>query len=192
MAGAINGLGLDSFLKSDALDGRLARYVVLKHAGPERLADFASENGDNRRLIEQLMQDEALLVQMEVADGAKDGNYGRAMHILRDIRNASDRSHEGHLARLAIAIALEHASPIKQQNPEGDTGAPIHVDPIKRYLHDEKADLAGELDPGFRDLSVWEYRFVVNGREPDEILHGCGHAAQSPPGPDRDPRRTLA
>jgi hypothetical protein len=127
MAVAIHGLGLDSFLKSDSLDGRLARYVVLKQAGPERIAEFASENDDNRELIERLMRDEALLVQMAVADGAKDGNYGRAMRILRDIRNASDRSHEGHLARLAIAVALEHASPIKQRNPESETDAPPHV-----------------------------------------------------------------
>jgi len=41
---------------------------------------------------------------------------------------------------------------------------------VKRYLHYEKAFLDGELDPGFKDLSVWDYRWVANGDEPDEIL----------------------
>jgi len=40
----------------------------------------------------------------------------------------------------------------------------------QRYLHFEQAFLAGELDPGFKNLSVWDYRFVSNGNETDEIL----------------------
>ena len=51
-----------------------------------------------------------------------------------------------------------------------DTDAPAIVDPVKRYLHYEKALPAGELDPAFKDLSVWDYRMVVDGEEPDEIL----------------------
>jgi len=41
---------------------------------------------------------------------------------------------------------------------------------VMRYLHYEKAYFAGELDPGFKDLSVWDCRFVGNGDEPDEML----------------------
>jgi hypothetical protein len=41
---------------------------------------------------------------------------------------------------------------------------------VKRYLHYEKAFLDGELDPAFKNLSVWEYRMVVNCDAPDEIL----------------------
>ena len=41
---------------------------------------------------------------------------------------------------------------------------------MKRYLHYETAYLADELDPGFKELSVWDYRMVVNGEEPDETL----------------------
>jgi hypothetical protein len=44
------------------------------------------------------------------------------------------------------------------------------VDPVKRYLHFEKAYLDGELDPGFKNLTAWEYRNVVNGDEPDAML----------------------
>ena len=41
---------------------------------------------------------------------------------------------------------------------------------MKRYLHYEKAFLAGELDPAFKNLTAWEYRMVVDCDEPDEML----------------------
>ncbi len=44
------------------------------------------------------------------------------------------------------------------------------IDPVKRYLHFEKAYEAGELDPNFHRLGVWDLRFVVCAPEPDEIL----------------------
>ena len=50
-----------------------------------------------------------------------------------------------------------------------ETDAPEFVDPVKRYLSYEKAFLDGELDPAFKDLSVWDYRMVVDGEEPDKI-----------------------
>ncbi|MFN7342793.1 MAG: hypothetical protein ACK5TA_05600, partial [bacterium] len=49
------------------------------------------------------------------------------------------------------------------------TNGPTVVDPVKRYLHYEKAYLDGELDPAFKDLTTWEYRFVINSDVPDEI-----------------------
>jgi len=60
--------------------------------------------------------------------------------------------------------------PVGQRNPTSRTDAPATVDPVKRYLHFEKAYLGGELDPGFKGLSVWDYRMVVDGNEPDETL----------------------
>ncbi len=60
--------------------------------------------------------------------------------------------------------------PIEQANPTAQTDAPETVDPVKRYLHYEKAYLDGELDPAFERLSTWELRMVVNGDEPDETL----------------------
>ncbi|MEZ6067124.1 MAG: hypothetical protein R3B90_15795 [Planctomycetaceae bacterium] len=69
-----------------------------------------------------------------------------------------------------MAIALEHAVPVPQSNPIAATDAPATVDPLHRYLHFEKAYLAGELDPAFDRLSTWDLRMVVNGDEPDEVL----------------------
>jgi hypothetical protein len=69
-----------------------------------------------------------------------------------------------------LGIALEHAVPVQQTNAKVETNAPAVVDPVKRYLHYEKAWLDGELDTAFKDLTVWDYRMVVNGDEPDHIL----------------------
>jgi len=167
---AIKELNLETFLASDKLDGKLAKYVVLLEATPRGLAEFAQEGQKQEELIKKLLVDADLMTQMVVADGAKDGQYGRAMQIYTDIQKASDKAKDGVLQRLAMAISLEHAVPVGQRNATSLTDAPATVDPVKRYLHFEKAYLNDELDPSFKGLSVWDYRMVVDGEEPDEIL----------------------
>ncbi|MBL7222001.1 MAG: hypothetical protein ISS69_17975 [Phycisphaerae bacterium] len=166
---ADNELNLD-FLESGKLDRQLVKYVVLLEATPRGLAEFAQQGKVQARLIEKLLADSYLMKQAVVADGAKNGKYGRAMEIYTAIQKATTKAAEGVLQRLALAISLEHAVPVKQRNPTGQTDAPAIVDPVKRYLHFEKACLGGELDPGFRWLGAWDYRMVVNGNEPDETL----------------------
>jgi hypothetical protein len=92
------------------------------------------------------------------------------MQIYTAILAASPKANEGVLHRLALATSLEHAVPVKQNNAADQTSAPATVDPVKRYLHYEKAYLAGELDPAFKNLTAWEYRMVVDCDAPDEIL----------------------
>ena len=167
---AIKDLNLTSFLSSDKLDAKLVKYVVLREATPRGLATFAQQGRAQEKLVEQMLANGDLLVQMAVADGAKDGKYGQAMKIHTDIRSASTKAREGTLQRLALAVSLEHAVPIAQRNAKSRTDAPATVPPVNRYLHYEKAFLNGELDPGFKNLTVWDYRMVVNGYEPGEIL----------------------
>ncbi len=161
---------LQKFLAGDRLDGELAKCMVLAGATPRGLAEFAQQGKEHEKLIETLLADHRLMIQMAVARGAKDGKYGQAMKIYTGIQKASKKARRGVLKRLALAIGLEHAVPVSQRNPKSLTDAPTTVDPVQRYLHYEKAFLAGELDPGFKDLSVWECRNVVNGDEPDETL----------------------
>ena len=170
MAKAAAGLGLDAVLASDPLDAKLARLAVMTEATPRGLAAFADQGDAQKQLIERLLADDALLVQMAVADGARDGKYGEAKRIYDSIQQASDKANDGTLQRLAVAIALEHAVPVAQRNAVGKADAPATVDPVARYKHFEKAFLDGELDPAFKDLSVWDLRMVVNGEEPDEML----------------------
>jgi hypothetical protein len=167
---AVDELGLNPFLASDKLDAAFAKYVVLTQATPRGLAEFAQQGAEQAALVEKVLADDVLMVQLVRAEGAKAGKVGQAMQIYTAIQKASPKAKEGVLQRLALAVSLEHAVPIAQSNPAAHTNAPAVVDPVKRYLHFEKAFLAGELDPGFKDLSVWDYRWVVYGEEPDAML----------------------
>jgi hypothetical protein len=166
----LKDLDLKALLSSNKLDAKLGKYVILLEATPYGLAEFAQQGSRQQDLVEQMLTADNLLVQMAVADGAKEGKFGQAMQIYAAIQNASTKAGHSTLQRLALAIALEHAVPVAQRNAKTRTEAPATVDPLKRYLHFEKAYLGGELDPGFRNLRVWDYRMVVNGEEPDDIL----------------------
>jgi predicted nucleic acid-binding Zn-ribbon protein len=161
---------IEPFLASDELDEKLVKAAVLAHATPRELAEFAQQGEEKEELVGKLLSDTALMKQMLEAGGAKFGKYGKAMEIYTEVQKASPRAREGMFQRLALAIALEHAVPIEQRNAEIETDAPTFVDPVKRYLHYEKAYLDGELDPAFKGFSVWEYRMVVNSEAPDHIL----------------------
>lgn len=167
---SLDALRLDRALQSDRLDAKLAKYVLLKEATPHGLASFAEKNAEQAKLVDQLLGNDKLMQQMLNAGGAKDGQYGQAMKIYTDVQNASDKASAGVFHELAIAVALEHAVPIKQRNAVADTDAPAFVDPVGRYKHFEQAYLAKELDPYFEQHDAWELRHVVNGEEPNEIL----------------------
>ncbi|MCA9173031.1 MAG: SUMF1/EgtB/PvdO family nonheme iron enzyme [Planctomycetales bacterium] len=175
------GDALDRFLASDSLDSEFAQFVVLLEATPRGLAEFAQQSRERAALVNQLLANADLMRQMLVADGAnakREGRkgygpaqYGPAVKIYSDIHRASKHAYEdGVLQRLALAIALEHAVPIAQSNPAAETDTPETIDPVKRYVHYEKAYHDGELDSAFPRLSTWELRMVVDGDEPDETL----------------------
>lgn len=166
--------GLSDVLMNGALDGKLAKYMVLKEGTPTGLALFAQQDRENMALIDQLLANEDLMMLMLVHDGPdkpKGGpaQFGPAMKIYTDILKASPKAKSGVLHELSLACALEHAVPVKLRPAKADADSPSHADPVKRYLAYEKAFLAGELDPAFKDLNAWELRFVINGEEPVHI-----------------------
>lgn len=161
---------VSALLLSDKLDAKLVKAALVASATPHGLAGFAQQGKERAALVEQLLADNALMTQMLEAGGAKFNKYGRAMEIYTAILQASPKAREGNLQRLALATSLEHAKPVEQTNAETETSAPATVDPVKRYLHYEKAYLDGELDPAFKDFSVWEYRMVIDCNAPDQIL----------------------
>lgn len=179
---AMDALGANGILSSSALDAKLAQYVIIKDATPTGLAEFAQMSPENQKLIEQLFADKDLMLQMLIADGATGGKYGQAMKIYSDIQKASPKAKEGVFQRLAMAVSLAHAVPIVKRNrPTGAEGMEASdtdmvaqsskfIDPVQRYLSYEKWYEAGELQKGFKDLSVWNLRRVVDCADPDEIL----------------------
>jgi len=124
------------------------------------------------------------MLEIAVADGAiplhggknkATPNYGKAIEIYSTIQQTRPKSKKGVLQRLALAVSLEFNGPTDPVETTEDADAPKPdtskaIDPIKRYLHFEKAYEAGELDANFELLSVWELRFVVCASEQDDVL----------------------
>ena len=169
LTNAYKALNVDNLIAGDAMDAKLVKYIVIKEATPEGLAEFAEQGSEQEALVEKLLNDTDLMKQMLMGDGASGGKYGKVMMIYTAIQKVSPKAKEGVLQNLALAVALEHAVPIEQRNATGLTDAPKTLDPVKRYLSYEKAYLAGELDPGFKDQDIYKLRMVVDGEEPDEI-----------------------
>lgn len=179
---AMDAMGMNGILGSDKLDGKLTKYTVITAATPRGLAEFAEKSPEHGKLIEQLLANEALMVQMMVADGPTSGKFGEAMKIYTDIQKASTKAKDGVFHNLALAVSLAHATPLQKQasvggdSKEGDQadagsdGSSNNIDPVQRYLSYEKWYLAGELDPGFKDLSAWNMAMAVNAKDPDEVL----------------------
>jgi chemotaxis protein histidine kinase CheA len=159
-----------SVLVDDKLEPKLVKAAVLTEATPLGLAQFAQQGSEQQALVDKLLADPELMKEMLVAGGAAGGRYGHAAQILADIQKASPRAGKGFLYRVAVATGLAHAAPIAQRNSEAETEALASVDPVKRYLHYEKAYLNGELDAAFPKLTTWEYRYVVDSYAPDEML----------------------
>lgn len=162
---------LTPFLSSDKLDAKLVKAAVLAQATPRGLAEFAQQGKEQQALVEKLLADTGLMKEMLEAGGPKGAKWGAAMQIYTGIQTASTRAADGIFHRLALGTALEHAVPIAQRNTLTETNtAPAVVDPVKRYLHYEKAYLDGELDPAFPTMTAWECRMIVNSYAPDHIL----------------------
>ncbi|MDB4298353.1 hypothetical protein N9910_01295, partial [bacterium] len=139
---------LKKFLEDDKLDAKLAMFVVLHEATPEGLAEYAEQGQAEALMVETLLKTPDLMKEMLVADGANSppvgrgfgpAQYGPATKIYADIHKASKKAPSGVLKRLALAISLEHAVPIIQRSAVAQAHAPKTIDPVKRYLHYEKA-----------------------------------------------------
>ncbi len=179
---AMDALGAGNLLGSDSLDAKLAKFMVISEATPRGLAAFAQQSPEHEKQVAQLLNDTGLMLQMLVADGPNAGKYGEAMKIYSDIQKASPRGKEGVFQRLSLAVSLGHAVPIEKRastggdSKEGDepvggsNGSANTIDPVKRYLSYEKWYLDGELDPGFKDLDIWNLVMAVDGSDPDELF----------------------
>jgi len=160
----------DPFLSGGKLEAALVKCALLIEATPKGLAEFAQQDRAHETLIENLLSNDALMKRMLEAGGARGGRYGQAMKIYSDIQKAAPSAREGILERLALATSLEHAVPLAQRNSEEGADATAVVDPVRRYLHYEKAYLQGDLDPAFKGMTTWECRMIVNCSAPDSVL----------------------
>jgi len=148
---------IDAFLVGDKGQAVMAKFALLTHADPNRLAGFAQKGEEEKALIDKLLNDDKLVVQAMTMGGASGGRYGQAMRNYTAIRKATKRSHEGFFQVWALAVSLQCT---------GDAyvypDVPAEKSLVKYYLNYLKAYDDGVLDPAFSKLggTGWNYRFV--------------------------------
>lgn len=167
---------LDALLGGDRLDSKLLKAAVLRRATPRGLAEFAQQGEQEKGLLDKLFADESLMKQMLVAGGANGDEYGEAMQVYAAILDASERARDrtSICHRLALGTALHQ--PWLAGKDRGGVYGIVYADhstpegQVARYLHYEKAFLAGELDPNFKQMNTWECRFITNDPYTNEEL----------------------
>lgn len=164
------------FSKLDAQDlsnevvEAMMKCTILHQATPKGLAQFCSQSESHGRWVHHLLDSSPqIMKEMLLHGGAVGGNYGRAYEIYRQclgvIEDINDPTYGECHQRLAMAVALEFASPI-----EGFDTSGVYHDPVERFVHYVEAHRGGELDPAFSYFSTWEYRHVVNSNATDDQL----------------------
>ncbi|MDE0837407.1 MAG: hypothetical protein OSA84_13755, partial [Akkermansiaceae bacterium] len=98
--------GIKAFLAGENEVSMMARFALLTHATPNRLAGFAQKGEEEKALIDKLLNDDKLVVQAMTMGGASGGRYGQAMRSYTAIQKASERSHEGFFQVWALAVSL--------------------------------------------------------------------------------------
>jgi hypothetical protein len=158
---------VDALLADGKLDSTFMKAAIIRHATARGLAEFAQQGDTERSLLQELFDDDELMLQVLLAGGANGGEYGEAMQTYAAIRAASERTGKpGILQRLALGTALHQ--PWLDGKEKGGVYGIVYTDhqtpdgQVARYLHYEKAYLAGELDPAFKDMNAWECRFITS------------------------------
>jgi hypothetical protein len=148
---------IEPFLAGGEEQAVMARFALLTHATPNRLAAFAQQGEEEKALIDKLLNDDKLVVQVMTMEGASGGNYGQAMRNYTAIQKASERSHEGFFQVWALAASLQYTDETYVY-----PGVPAAESLVKYYLNYLKAYDDGILDPAFSQLggTGWDYRFV--------------------------------
>jgi hypothetical protein len=161
---------LNDFLSASFDDSLLVQYTLLNSFTSKRAAEWCQQDYEESERVLRLLDSVDLQRRMLLAGGALEDNYGRAMQLYEQIVE-SQQSHEEPdivLERLALAVALELCKPLGMFG-----NIKIHIDPLQRYNHYERAYLAGELDGAFSQFTVQELRMVVNSDASDDQLVWC-------------------
>lgn len=148
---------IETFLDGEKNLAVMAKFALLTHATPHRLAEFAEKGEAEKALIDKLLNDDKLIVQVMTLGGASGGRYGQAMRNYTAIQEATDRSHKDFFQVWALAASLQYTSEtyVYPDVPAAQTL-------VRYYLNYLKAYDDGVLDPAFSKLggTGWNYRFV--------------------------------
>ncbi len=156
---------IEAFLGGEKDMATMAKFALLTHATPTRLAGFAQKGEEEKALIDKLPNDDKLVVQVMTLGGATGGRYGQAMRNYTAIQKVTERSHEGFFQVWALAASLQYTGDTYiYPGPHAKSTAfvPAAESMVKFYLNYLKAYDDGILDPAFSELggTGWNYRFV--------------------------------
>ena len=154
----------------------LLECTILVQATPDKLSSWYNRDSETKKdLLDQFLNDFNLMECFVKDGGPSHGNYGPALDIYYRLRNEFNEddvlferysSDQQMAIDLAVAIALEHATPIPIFKHEQDE----NVDPIQRYHYYMDAYLKDELDDSFIELPVWMLRLVIDSNATDSDL----------------------
>lgn len=148
-------------------EAALLECTILIQATPKGLADFCSQDPPrNCALVDKFLGNIDWMKQMITSGGASRGHYGPAISIHSQLLEEMADNPTKVRLKLALATALEHATPIPVFKHEEE----LFIDPIHRFWHYVNAYENGELDSNFENFSIWELRLVVDSNAPDDQL----------------------
>ena len=150
-------------------ESSLLECTVLTQSTPKGLAKWVAEDrSTHEKLLDSFLGNVEWMKQMIIGGGASNGNYGPAISLhsrllLQIASNDCLASPMRH--KIALATALEHATPIEVFKDSSTI-----IDPVARCWHYIHAYENGALDEHFEKFSVWELRMVVDSNAKDEDL----------------------
>ncbi|CAJ1934484.1 unnamed protein product [Cylindrotheca closterium] len=147
------------------LEEALLECTILVQSTPKGLADFCAQDKANIKLVDKFLSNTDWMKLMLSNGGASAGNYGRAIQIHSDLLEQIHDNSTEIRRKLALAIALEHATPICYRFESGQC-----IDPSTRFWHYIHAHEKGELDSKFETFTVWELRLVVDSDASEEEM----------------------
>jgi hypothetical protein len=165
----VTSSGLLHLLKANKdVQRSLFECTVLVQSTAKNLAEWcAKDPKQNHALLDVFLANADCMKGFLIAGGPVHGNFGPALCICEnlymqfkegEVNRSISAARQSFLQRLALAVALEHASPVPVWRKENSE----HVDPTERFWHYADAHFDGALDSAFDTLSVWDMRMVVD------------------------------
>lgn len=162
LTSTISATGFDALRAKPANALMLSQLAVIDAYGVSTLNTLVRTSA-NRPFVRWLLGSTDAMQQLLSGGEPRDGQTLAALSILQRITTGDSAARSGVLRKLAIAVALDHATPVDTgwYRIHAD-GTPDTIDPLSRYRNFKAARAAGKLDAGFDRLSVWHLRFVVD------------------------------
>jgi hypothetical protein len=140
----------------------IAQHELLAAAADE--LERISATPEGKSFMAELLGDRATLEEF-FTTGAPPTDWGRTLAILQAIRasdsQAAASGEDALPRRLALAVALEHATPLLPWS-EWDDQSAATIDPVKRYQFYRDLWSSRRLFGCFDELPTWELRRVVD------------------------------